>query len=117
MKLSDVEDTLKYVRHKLDIKRIDIFFMRQQAQDTYTRLETLQRVLPKANKIYWECRIEQEKAQVDKVMELHEELLGKTVVLVDRLKEVMALDGPEAWLRETRKAIVEYYEDSRDRVG
>ena len=112
IKLSVVEDALKFTQHQLDLKRIDIFLLRQEAQDIYTsKMEYVRTRVSCAKKLYWMRRIEQDKALMDEEIErIHKWVEQRIVVLVEKLKEVMKMDGPEAWEREGLKAIADFYD-------
>ena len=115
VKLSEIEEALKHVLHKLDVKRIDVFLMRQQAQDDHIlKLRSLQIIegmwtsMPIAIKLYWEGCIEHDKARADAEIRMHDIVVEKIAVLAERLKGMMKMDGPEAWRAELQKIIDDY---------
>ena len=90
-----VEDALNYASHQLDVKRIEVFLMRQEVEDSYTSAKERVRMLePGANKLYWERRIEQGKELVDDEIRIRGIVARQLAILVERLKEAMKLDCP-----------------------
>ena len=46
----------------------------------------------------------------EEIERIHKWVEQRIVVLVEKLKEVMKMDGPEAWEREGLKAIADFYD-------
>ena len=85
--------------------------MRREVEGSYiSAKERLRMLVPGANKLYWERRIEQGKELMDDEIRIREKVARQIAILVERLKEAMKLDCPQASEWAARKAIVDYYE-------